>query len=413
MREPGGVVVVLHARQVIGVDLLEVFPPERFEVCVLTSAREREVFRPGTPNIAAIRSLPREAWGAWVRSLAGEGARVELVSNDEYCVEDCAALRALLGARARHPEDLTGYRDKVVMKTRLRAAGVDVPPFASLDPVPAASPEAIERLLAALGLPVVVKPRQDSNNRGVEILADRPALATWLAAHTGLAGWQVESHVAGRMLHANALVQEGVLTPLLVGQYTDSLLALGAGRPVGSITLAADDDGVRAGEELNAAVVGALGGRGSFVIHTEFVLTPGGRSVLLETAARAPGALVSEMAALHCGVHLERAGLRVQAGEAVAAPRATGQHALWMWFPRGESAAGIEASPEVVRRPELSSDYRLQVFPGRSAIGASLLAWNRDLRSLRDDLAAIEDRTLSQAPRGSAIGAFAAAREGE
>jgi hypothetical protein len=401
MSASGRAVVVLHAKQAIGVDLLEVFPPERFEVCVLTSAKGSEVFRPGVPSSAAIRSLPREAWSAWVRSLADDGAHVELVTNDEYCIEDCAALRAQLGATARHPEDLAGYRDKVAMKTRLRAAGVEVPRFASLDPVPAPSPELVERLVALVGVPLVVKPRNGSNNLGVEVLADRSALAAWLAAHVGLSEWQVESYLAGDTLHANALVRDGVLTPLLVGQYTDSLLELGAGRAVGSITLAAEEDGVRAGMELNAAVVAALGGRGSFVVHTEFVLTADGRGVLLETAARAPGALVSEMAWLHRGVHLERASLRVQAGEAVAAPRATGLHAMWMWFPRGEAAARI------LRRHELSSDYRLQVLPSRSAIGVSLLAWNRDLGALRGDLAGIEeDQALLEAPSSSAIGAL-------
>lgn len=369
-------VVVLHARQPILVDLLETFPPDRFEVSVLTEAAPTEAFRAGTPNVAPVVRAPR---AAWEETLRADGRRPEIVTNDEYCTVECARLRERTGLASRHPATLAAYRDKVVMKSVLREAGVDVPWHIALDEARDVSADA---LAAELGLPLVVKPREESNNRGVEVIADAAALGAWLAGRDGLDGWEAETFVAGRTLHANALVDDGTVTPMLVGEYTSSLLGLGHGRPVGSVTV--DGPLAQVGRELNERVIAALGADGRFVVHTEFVVTGDGRAVVLETAARAPGALVSEMAVLHTGVQLEKANLRIQAGEPAPAPRDTGQHAAWMWFPFPE------ARPERLRRPSLRSDYRLQLLPEGTFLAAALLMWNRDPEALRADLADLE-----------------------
>lgn len=383
MPSPAISVVVLHAKQPLGADLLAAFPPERFDVHVLTSGDGGPPFRPGTPNVAPVETVALVDWEAWAQRLARTLDRPpEIVANDEYCLEACAALRAATGAAPRHPAGLARYRDKVAMKEALAAAGVDVPPHVKLDPVPAAAGVAADRLAATLGLPLVVKPRREANNRGVEVIAHADALCAWLTAHAGRSGWQAEAFVAGRQCHANALVVDGRIAPLLVGEYTDSLLALGECQPVGSVTLAPDDPAVAAGERLNERALAALGTDGRFVVHTEFVLTADGRTVFLEAAARAPGALVSEVAALHTGVHLEQANLRMQAGEPPPRSRSTGLHAAWMWFPT--PAGGGTPS---VRQLRLRSDFRLQMLPAGTPLAAGLVAWNRDLTTLRADLA--------------------------
>jgi hypothetical protein len=127
-------------------------------------------------------------------------------------------------------------------------------------------------------------------------------LEPWVADHAGEPGWHAESFVTGDLFHANALVIDGVVHPVQVGRYTSPLLYLKAGRPVGSVTLPDDDRIAIAGTELNGRVVDALGGAGSFGVHTEFFVTETG-VIVLETAARAPGGLVSEIAAIRTGIH--------------------------------------------------------------------------------------------------------------
>jgi hypothetical protein len=134
---------------------------------------------------------------------------------------------------------------------------------------------------------------------------------------------------------------------------------------------------------LNERVIRALGADGRFVVHTELVLTESGRAVVLESAARAPGALVSEIAAIHAGVQLEKVNLRLQAGEAAPRPQPTGQHAAWLWFPTSGRV------PDRARRAALRSDHRLQIMPTGTFPAASYMAWGTDREALGRDLSAL------------------------
>lgn len=131
-------------------------------------------------------------------------------------------------------------------------------------------------------------------------------------------------------------------------------------------------------------MVAALGGDGRFVVHTEFVLTDNGRAVVLETAARAPGALVSDIAAIRTGVHLEKVNLRLQAGLPVPAVHDREHYAGWLWFPAAREAPG-EA-----RRPTLLSEHRLQLLPG-ALPAATLLVWSRSLERVIGDLTRLRE----------------------
>lgn len=370
-------VVVLQSVQPIGSDLSAAFPTELFEARILTSGRIDGAVRPGVSATVPVEATPLEQWAQRLREIAA-GGPVELVTNDEYCLEVCATLRRELGLPPRLEMPLAPYRDKVLMKEALTAAGVAVPAFLSLEPVPPASEAAAEEILGALGPRIVVKPRREANNRGVAAIDSRAMLERWLEAHAGEGDWEAESFLEGTLFHANAVVQDGRVRPLLVGEYVGSPLALEGGGSIGSITIAPETAVAEQGQALNRQVVEALGGNGRFVVHTEFVCEPSGRLVFLETAARAPGALVSEMAALHVGVHLEQLNLRLQAGEAPQVPAPTGMFGAWLWFPRSEES---DARPPAPR-----CEHRLETLPAGSPIAYSLLAWGPDLERLREEV---------------------------
>jgi biotin carboxylase len=370
-------VVVLQSVQPIGSDLSAAFPAELFAVRILTSGRIDGAVRPGVSTTVPVEAIPLEQWAQRLREIAA-GGPVELVTNDEYCLEVCATLRRELGLPPRLEMPLAPYRDKVLMKEVLTAAGVAVPAFLPLEPVPPPSESAAKEILGALGPRLVVKPRREANNRGVAAIDSRAELERWLGAHAGEGGWEAESFLEGTIFHANALVQDGQVRPLLVGEYVGSPLALEGGGAIGSLTIPWEARAAQQGRRLNRQVVEALGGCGQFVIHTEFVREPSGRVVFLETAARAPGALVSEMSAIHVGVHLEQLNLRVQIGEAAEAPTPTGKFGAWVWFPRSEEVGGRPRAPRC--------GHRLEVLPAASSIAYSLLVWDPDPERLRGEL---------------------------
>ncbi len=352
-------VFVLHSRQPLTRDPAEAFPPDRFEVVVLTDADPATVLREDVEaSVDRVVHTGRHEWESVVRSAPGGAA--EVVSNDEYCLVDCARLWAATGLPARHPAQLDGYRDKVLMKRRLEAAGVPVPRHLTFEPAVTSSRAVADHLVATVGLPAVVKPRREANSRGVEVLSDIEAVLGWLARHEGETGWQVDEFVDGTLGHVNALVRHGEVRPVQAGRYLGPLLGFDRGRVLGGWTLPADSPEAVAAHELNERVIQALGVDGEFVVHTEFATTSDGRLVVLETAARAPGAAVSELARAHAGVQLEVAHLRLQAGLPVPEPdRTSGRHAAWLWLPvmPGQRWAG---TPEVVRG--LASDVEVHVF---------------------------------------------------
>jgi biotin carboxylase len=371
-------VVVLQSVQPIGADLRAAFPVERFEARILTSGPIKNATRPWTTATVPVETVPHEGWEQRLREIA-PAAAVELVTNDEFCLESCAALRRRLGLPPRLEMPLAPYRDKVAMKEALSTAGIAVPTFVPLEPVPSAGEAAA--IARPLGPRIVVKPRRGANNRGVVEINSPRALERWLEDHAGESGWEAESFLEGTLFHADGLVLDGRVEPLLVGEYVRPPLALESGGAIGSITLPWDADAAREGRALNRRVVEALGGAGRFVIHTEFVRERSGRVVFLETAARAPGGLISEMSARHIGVHLEQLNLRVQAGEGAVVPALTGMHSGWLWFPR--SGAGER------RPPAPRCGHRLESLPTSSPIAYSLLAWDPDPQRLREEVRAV------------------------
>lgn|GEM_PF-1313743 len=383
-------VVVLHSRQLLTTNPAEAFPLDRFEVVVLTDSDPATVFREDVETSVEVVHAGREEWESVVRSAPGGPA--EVVSNDEYCLVECARLRATTGLPARHPAHLEGYRDKVLMKRRLEAAGVPVPRFLTFEPTVTSSRAVADRVVATVGLPAVVKPRREANSRGVEVLADVEAVRGWLARHDGEPGWQVDEFVDGALGHVNALVRQGDVRPVQAGRYLGPLLGFDRGRVLGGWTLPADAPEAVAAHGLNERVVRALGADGEFVVHTEFATTPDGRLVVLETAARAPGAAVSELARVHAGVQLEVAHLRLQAGLPVPEPdRTAGRQAAWLWLPvmPGRRWGG---TPEVV--DGLASTVEVHVRrAGRDGntgtegqLGAAVLLTSTDPGALANDV---------------------------
>lgn len=380
--------VVLHSRQPLTTDLTAVFPVEQWDTVVLTDADAEAVMRedaPGPPP--RVHRAPHTAWADVIRDVAGTRP-VQIVTNDEYCLLTCAELRRELGLTARHPACPERYIDKVVMKERLDAAGIRVPRFLAIPDDGAREFETVYgEILARLGLPAVAKPRREANSRGVSILRTEAELRDWLSEHRGESGWQVEEFLDGTFHHVNSLVTEGTTTPVQTGSYLGPLLDLPAGRRLGGWTVAHDSTLARRAQDLNRAVVAALGGEGAFVVHTEFAVIGEDEMVVVEVAARAPGALVSELARLHAGLNLEEVNLALQAELLAPEPEFTGVLAAWVWVPvmPGERYRNTPRmrSEQVVHVRQAARTTHMDT---EGALGVSALLWTTDSSALAADV---------------------------
>lgn len=375
-------VVILQSRQRLTTDLQDLAD----EIVVMTDQLSAPVMREdvaGRP--LQIRRTPREAWPAVLTELAAS-SRIDVVTNDEYCLEACQSLRSSLKLPPRHPSLLAAYLDKVVMKTRLRAGGIATPRFLVFDRV-AYTDDSVEMVLHKIGLPAVVKPRQQANSRGVRILRDRASLHDWLIEHDGECDWQIDEYIEGNQYHVNAIVRHGEVLPVMVGRYLGPLLGLPSGHKLGGMSLSNDDPLTPRAHALNARVVESLGSDGDFIVHTEFIVDASDRLVVVESAARAPGAMLPEISRLTTGTQLERANLALQLGRDVAVPRDTGVHAGWMWVP-------VMPGRRIDNVPSFDSFHLVHVSAlGRDgnngphgALGASLVCWSTERSQVDRDM---------------------------
>jgi len=131
------------------------------------------------------------------------------------------------------------------------------------------------------------------------------------------------------MCFVDALVVDGEYLPALVGRYLGGLLPAPDVRVLGAVSALPQDPLSARAIELGRRVAGVLGTDGRFATHLEFFDHPEG-PLVLEVCARAPGALVSEMARAVCGINLETAHLAVQAGQPAPPRSPTGRHAAWL-----------------------------------------------------------------------------------
>jgi hypothetical protein len=379
-------VFILHAKQPLTTDPAAVLPGPNCEVTVLSDPTGGPALREDVgESRARVHHAPVGQWRETIVGLAGS-RRFDVLTNDEYALLTCRDLRAGLGLPPRHPHQLIQYLDKVEMKRRLTACGIGTARFVEVDRVAADTPA--EALVARLGLPVVAKPRQEANSRGVQVLRSAEEVRRWQQRRHGQTGWHVEEYLEGIPYHVNGIVHAGTVTPVQVGRYLGPLLDLPLGRRLGGVILPERHELAPAAHALNAAVVAALGNDGSFVVHTEFVVRPDGRLTVQEVAARAPGAMVAEAARLHAGTNLEVCQLALQLGVPPRKVVHTGVQAGWVWVP-------VMPGETFVSTPVFDSDSLVHIrsaarrtSPSRTSgvLGASVLLWNSDDEQLARDL---------------------------
>jgi biotin carboxylase len=375
-------VVVLQQEQFIEVNLDRVFPPGEFEIVVFAIGRREKIWRDGVPHGSA--DLVRTTAAELRRAMGERGFEVaEVVTNDEMCVELVAQLREERGQLRRHPASLSLYRDKPLMKECLLRAGVSTPMYVAVI-------RGQEALAPRIELPVVVKPADGVNSRGVQVIRTETAFTEWLA--TGEGEWLVEKYIDGEHFHVNAIVRDGIIEHVTVGRYLSSLLDLKGARATGSISIPDSEPVAQDARSAAEAGLRALGIDGQFISHAELIRDSNGQMWMIEIAARAPGALVSEVAELAAGVHLVEASYRLQAGLPVPRPRRGATDAAWIWFPLAD------LSGDQIQRPAIASPYRLAVgaVPAPTkriglTVGAQALVWSDDHTQLEADVKHLAD----------------------
>ncbi|HEY0525422.1 MAG TPA: ATP-grasp domain-containing protein [Stellaceae bacterium] len=283
------------------------------------------------PDFADIDRLA----GVVKRLIETDGPFDHVIGLSEYLLDVAAQLRERCGIPGPRPAYVDRFRDKTVMKTILRKAGVPTPRW-----FPCESPEQVLAVSEALGFPLIVKPVRGASSKDVSKVND-PAELEAVLERIGrndrtMRGFEIEEYIAGEVLHADGVVdRSGACLFMSVSRYISPCLDFEAGAPLGSIiqTEPALYDRCR---HFALRCLAALDLRAS-AFHLEFFDT-GRDLVFLEIGARVPGADVSYVIHDVYGVNLFKLWVDVVLGHEVkpvdCRSSVGGQSGGWVTIPR-------------------------------------------------------------------------------
>lgn len=255
-----------------------------------------------------------EATRAVLRSLLAEDGLgdVSLHCYDEQNILFAAELRAEFGIDGPGPDDILPYRDKVVMKDRLVAAGVRVPRFGRFEPKAFAEDEEsyFQHIVDRVGLPFILKPIDSAGGDGVFLISSYPDFAA-LPASFGRT-YEYEEYISGTMYSVNLMTRGGRTVFGGVTEYLVTAFDVQHGKVNADINLIDHDPRVARMVGFAERALDALG-RLDGASHLELFLA-GDELVFLEVAARFKG--IAGLAAMqrNYGIAFVNMALDIEAG---------------------------------------------------------------------------------------------------
>ena len=235
-----------------------------------------------------------------------------IVALDDFDVETAAMLREYLHVPGMGETTGRGFRDKLAMRARARAAGIPCPDF-----VHVVNDAAIDEWTSRVAAPWVLKPRSQAAAIGIRKIGGVEELRRTLdTLGDERPEYLLEQFVPGDVYHVDSLVFNRGIVFAAASRYGTPPMAVAHEGGIFVTRTIDDGDGIAAAlREMNARLLGAFGLlRG--VSHTEFIRAQDGQIYFLETSARVGGAYIVDVVEAATGVNLWREWAKIEiAGE--------------------------------------------------------------------------------------------------
>ncbi|GAA4684329.1 hypothetical protein GCM10023347_44230 [Streptomyces chumphonensis] len=207
---------------------------------------------------------------------------------DEQDMMVAANLRTHFGLRGPGTDDILPFRDKILMKERLREAGVRVPLFGAFAPERFTLDAAgyFKEIVGEVGLPFILKPTDSAGSEGVLKIGDRAAFEA-LPRDLGRP-YEYEEFVEGTMYSVNIVSEAGRTVFGGVTEYLVNSMEIPGGKVNADINLIDSDPRVARMVAFGERALDALG-RPDGGSHLELFHTADDELVFLEVAARFKG----------------------------------------------------------------------------------------------------------------------------
>ena len=212
-----------------------------------------------------------------------------------------ARLREALGVRGLNVEQTIPFRDKVVMKEVLAAAGLRIPKFAR-----ARNAQEMKDAAVHTGFPLIIKPVDGAGSADTYTCRNQAELENAMRMTRAVPEMTVEEFIEGEEYTFDTVCADGRILFENVAWYRPKPLVARLNDWISPQCICLRDldaPDIAKGRELGRAVLKALGFRDGFA-HMEWFLTPRGEAVFGEIGARAPGARLVHMMNYACDIDL-------------------------------------------------------------------------------------------------------------
>jgi hypothetical protein len=231
-----------------------------------------------------------------------------VLTNWEPTVLLGARLRERWGMPGMSVETLLAFRDKELMKTKLRAAGLRVPRSSRVY-----NATQVRAVAEEIGFPLILKPIAGAGCSDTYKVTSRVELEATLPAIGNLTEASCEEYIEGEELTFDTICRAGKPVFENVTMYRPKPLEASKNEwisPMGISIRDLDQPHLAGGIALGRAVLDVLG-MGDGATHMEWFLAPSGEAVFGEIAARAGGAGIIDQMNFTCDIDLYREWARV------------------------------------------------------------------------------------------------------
>jgi hypothetical protein len=212
------------------------------------------------------------------------GSIDRLFALSEFDILHGARLRDLLDIPGMRSARAVLYRDKVAMKSAIRAAGLKTPAYTD-----SSQSRDLARLAAEVGFPLILKPRTGAASEGVLRVDSARSLAA--ACETVLSGdiaYECEEYIPGQIYHIDGIIAGGYVSFIQPSRYLNTCLDFRHGLPLGSVLLDSDDPRRERICSFTGKCLAALSLDNS-AFHLELIERADGTLYFLEMGARVGG----------------------------------------------------------------------------------------------------------------------------
>ncbi|TVQ99554.1 MAG: hypothetical protein EA398_12190 [Deltaproteobacteria bacterium] len=231
-----------------------------------------------------------------------------VLANWEVLVMTAARLRERFGMEGMDPDTVRGFRDKQVMKERVRAAGLRTARSRRVRTV-----AEVEAAVAEIGYPLILKPIDGAGSANTWRLDGPADLPPVLRAMRSVPEASCEEFITGEEFTYDTLCVGGRPVFENVAQYLPPALVARTREELSPIIITVRDmDAPKYGDgvALGRSVLGALG-MGDGFTHMEWFRTGSGEAIFGEIGCRPGGANLVDQMNWSCDIDLFREWARV------------------------------------------------------------------------------------------------------